>query len=265
MTHLEEVRDPSKIPRDSQDDYNESMAARRRAFVRQKTDIDLRHIAHYSLDPGALHGNVENFIGVAQVPIGLAGPLRVHGEHAQGEFYVPLATTEGSLVASFNRGMRVLHRCGAVKTTVVEQYMQRSPVFIFQDARQAKSFGSWVDAHLEPIAAAAAATTHSGKLVHIQHYSVGPLRYLRFNYTTADAAGQNLTSKATQACCEWIRDHYPEPLKFMLSGNMETDKKHSQLNMLNTRGKRVIAEAVLSRDVLLEELGVDTHEAYAMR
>ena len=122
------------IPRDAVNDYTPESAASRRAFIREQSGAELSHVAKYSFDPSILQGNIENFIGVAQVPIGVAGPLRINGEHAQGDFFVPLATTEGALVASYNRGMRLLTECGGVKTTVVEQYMQRSPVFIFEDA-----------------------------------------------------------------------------------------------------------------------------------
>ncbi|HET9751772.1 MAG TPA: hydroxymethylglutaryl-CoA reductase, partial [Myxococcales bacterium] len=129
------------------------MAARRREFALERTGADLSHVAHYDFDPALVSGNVENFIGVAQVPIGLAGPLRIHGEHAQGEFYVPLATTEGTLVASYNRGMRVLAACGGVRATVVAHSMQRSPVFMFPDAAAAREFGRWVEGHLPEIRA----------------------------------------------------------------------------------------------------------------
>jgi hydroxymethylglutaryl-CoA reductase len=93
--------------------------------------------------------------------------------------------------------MRLLSECGGVKTTVVDDQMQRAPAFIFNDALQAREFGEWIDAHCDDIRAAAEATTRSGKLTYIGHYQVGPLRYLRINYTTGDAAGQNLTGKAT--------------------------------------------------------------------
>ena len=122
---------------------------------------------------------------------------------------MPLATTEGTLVASYNRGMRVLSECGGVKTTVVEDNMQRAPVFIFDDALEAREFGAWVEQHEEEIRAAAEATTRSGKLTYIGQYQVGPLLYLRVNFTTGDAAGQNMTAKATQAACEWMKANYP--------------------------------------------------------
>ena len=254
-----------KIPRDAQDDHTAAMAQRRREFVQQHTGVALDHVGRHSVDPATLPGNIENFIGAAQVPIGLAGPLRINGEHAQGDFYVPLATTEGTLVASYNRGMRLLTECGGVKTTVVEHRMQRSPVFIFDDALAAREFGHWVDAHLAEIARVAEATTRIGKLTSIYQYAVGPLRHLRFNYTTGDAAGQNMTGKATLAACEWIAEQYPGGAKYLLSGNMDTDKKHSQVNTLVTRGKRVVAEAVIRQEALKRLMGVDTAEMFAMR
>src|SRR6059036_4184913 len=110
-----------------------------------------------------LPGNVEHFTGVAQVPIGVAGPLLVHGEHAQGEFYVPLATAEGTLVASYNRGMRLLYESGGVKTTIMADHMQRAPAFLFASAREARAFGEWLEEHFDEIREQAEATTRSGK------------------------------------------------------------------------------------------------------
>src|SRR5438067_2122816 len=163
-----------RIPRDRENDYTEDMAGRRREFLREQTGASLAHVGRFSVDPGGLLGNVENFSGVAQVPIGVAGPLRINGEHAQGDFYVPLATTEGTLVASYNRGMRLLTECGGVKTTVVEAHMQRAPVFIFDDALQAREFGDWVAAHTDQIRGEAESTTSSGKLSYIGQYQIGP-------------------------------------------------------------------------------------------
>jgi hydroxymethylglutaryl-CoA reductase (NADPH) len=212
-----------------------------------------------------VQGNCENFIGAAQVPIGLAGPIRINGEHADGDFYVPMATTEGTLVASYSRGMRLLSECGGVTTTVVEDFMQRSPVFIFDDARAARDFGGWVDHNMADIRAAAEKTTSSGRLIHISQHAVGPLRFLRFNFTCGDAAGQNMVGKATDAACEWIKDAYPAAAHYVLSGNIDTDKKHSQINTLLTRGKRVVAEATISRKVMQDLMGVDTRDLFAAR
>ncbi len=253
------------VPRDQHHDYTTELAARRREFLREQTGASLQHVGSFSFDPGVLPGNVENFSGVAQVPIGVAGPLRMNGEHAQGDFYVPMATTEGTLVASYNRGMRVLSQCGGVKTTVVEDSMQRAPVFIFDDAMEAREFGDWIERHEDEIRAVAEATTRSGKLTYIGQYQVGPLLYLRVNFTTGDAAGQNMTAKATQAACEWMKDNYPRGADYRLTGAMDTDKKHSHVNTLLTRGKRVVAEATIKNDALQHLLGVDTQSLYDYR
>src|SRR5690349_17908286 len=144
-----------RIPRDPVDDYTVPMATRRRRMLADRSGTDLAQLGRYRVDPRVLRGNVENFIGVAEVPIGVAGPLTVNGEHARGEFLVPLATTEGTLVASYNRGMRLLTECGGVTTTIVEEYMQRSPAFRFDTARAARDFGRWVGDNYAEIKAAA--------------------------------------------------------------------------------------------------------------
>ena len=255
----------TKIPRSGDNDYTRDQATARRQFVLDNTGAALTHVGSYSIDPAMLPGNVENFIGVAQVPIGLAGPLRILGEKAQGDFYIPLATSEGTLVASYNRGMRLLSESGGVKTTVVEQFMQRSPAFIFEDALEAREFGHWVELNFGAIKSVAEETTRAGKLINIGQYAVGPLRNLRFNYTTGDAAGQNMTGKATFAACEWIKRNYPGGANYMLSGNMDTDKKHSRANMLLTRGKRVVAECRVRGDLLQSLMGISAKELFWSR
>jgi len=138
-------------------------------------------------------------------------------------------------------------------------------VFTFDDARGARDFGDWVDAHLRQIRAAAESTSRVAKLSHIEQYAVGPMRYLRFNYTTGDAAGQNMVGRATFAACEWIKREYPGGARYMLSGGIDTDKKHSQLNTLHTRGRRVIAEATIPRKIIGEMMGVDTRTMFRGR
>src|SRR4051794_37516041 len=124
---MTETRDRVPVPRDRENDYTHEAAARRREFATGLSESSLEHVGNYSFAPAIAAGNVEHFIGVAQVPIGLAGPLLVNGEHAQGEFYVPMATAEGTLVASYNRGMRLLHEAGGVTTTILDDRMQRAP------------------------------------------------------------------------------------------------------------------------------------------
>ena len=255
----------ARIPRDRENDYGPEPIRARQEFARARTGSVLEHVTSYSLDPGSLPGNIENFFGVAQVPIGLAGPLLVNGEHAQGEFFVPLATTEGTLVASYNRGMKLMREAGGITTTVLDDRMQRAPVFLFESARGVKEFSGWLDAHLDEIAAAAEATTRSGRLIEIQKFSAARMLYTRFNYTTGDAAGQNMTGKATFAACAWIKQNYPGELHFYLEGQFATDKKSSTVNMLHTRGKRVVAEITLPAALVEEHVGVSTDKLWKAR
>jgi hydroxymethylglutaryl-CoA reductase (NADPH) len=254
-----------KVPRDKANDYTCEAAGTRLRFAEAQSGAALPNVGHYSIDPGVLPGNIENFMGVAQVPIGLAGPLRINGEHAQGDFYIPMATTEGTLVASYNRGMRLLSEHGGVRCTVVEDQMQRSPVFKFPDALAAKRFGEWITGQMDGIRAAAETTTRVGRLKKITQFALGNLRYLRFDYSTGDAAGQNMVGKATLAACEWIQRTHPDHPDFILSGNIDTDKKHSQINTLMTRGKRVIAEITLKDSILKPLMGVTGRDLFKAR
>ena len=248
----------ARIPRDRDDDYSDSAIRARQNFVQEYTGQSLDHISQYSFDPHTTLGNIENFTGVAQVPIGFAGPLTVCGEHAEGDFLIPLATTEGTLVASYNRGMKLLNLSGGVKCTVVADAMQRAPVFVFEDARGARDFIQWVDDNMAPIREEAEATSSVAKLDNIDPYQSNKFAFLRFNYQTGDAGGQNMVGRATFAACSWILDHYDglEIKRFYLESNFATDKKASQVNIMRTRGKRVTAEATVPRDVLIQNMRV---------
>ena len=240
-----------KLPFNKENNYSEDLASQRRTFVSEQTGVEFRHLDKYSFEPSVLPGNIENFSGVAQVPIGFAGPLKVLGEFAQGDFYIPMATTEGTLVASYNRGMKLLHEAGGVTCTVLDDSMQRVPIFVFENARFSKIFGQWITDNFTQIKAKAEETTKSGKLIDIEQYTVGKLRWLRFNYTTGDAAGQNMVTKATHHACHWMLEKGIEGLEhFSMAANLDTDKKHSQINTLQTRGKRVVAEATIPNDLM---------------
>ncbi|UYZ58134.1 hydroxymethylglutaryl-CoA reductase [Hymenobacter latericus] len=247
-----------RIPRFEPDDYAEAAIQARQRFAQEFTGQEFEHITKYSFDPHALKGNCEHFAGVAQVPIGLAGPLRINGEHAQGDFLIPLATTEGTLVASYNRGMQLLNLSGGVKCTVIGDAMQRAPVFVFDDARGARDFSRWVEECIEKIRHEAEATSRVAKLQYIDTYLANKFAYLRFNFSTGDAAGQNMVGRATFAACSWILANYQgAPIRnFYLESNFATDKKASQINVMRTRGKRVVAEALIKRDVLQQRMRV---------
>ncbi len=253
----EQDHDLVRVPRDPNNDYGDAIIQERQHFVEKITGVKLQHVPKFSFDAQTTQGNCEHLIGIAQIPLGIAGPLHVQGEHAKGDFLIPMATTEGTLVASYNRGMKVLNLSGGVKCTIVGDAMQRAPAFVFEDARAGRDFVHWIEANLPKIREEAEATSRVAKLQYIDPYQANKFVYLRFNYTTGDAAGQNMVGRATFAACSWILDHYKNVKHFYLESNFATDKKASQINIMRTRGKRVTAECVIKRDVLIENMRVE--------
>ncbi len=251
----------TRIPRNSEDDYSKETIQKRQKFAESTSGKSFEHIFQYSIDPKSAVGNIENFTGVVQVPLGISGPILINGEHAQGEFLIPLATTEGTLVASYNRGIKVVNLSGGVKCTVVSDAMQRAPVFVFSDARASRKFVEWVNENMEKIREEAESTSSIAKLQYIDPYLSNKFAYLRFNFSTGDAAGQNMVGRATFAACSWIIDNYKDGMDhFYLESNLATDKKASQINVMHSRGKRVIAEATIKRDVLIQHMRVEPEQ-----
>ncbi|MEM6605450.1 MAG: hydroxymethylglutaryl-CoA reductase [Pseudomonadota bacterium] len=246
----------SRIPRDNQNDYTQDIVEQRQRFLEETTGANLNHTKQFSFNPEDMSGNIESMFGVAQIPIGVAGPLLVDGEHAKGEFYVPMATVEGTMLASYNRGMKVIRESGGVRTTVVGEAMQRAPCFVFRNARDARDFEQWLVDNVPAIREVAESTTSVGKLLEIEHYCSHNFVFTRFDYSTGDAAGQNMTSRATFVACEWISEQYPALRHYLLSGNFDTEKRTSSVNMLKSRGRRVTAEITIPREVLESNLRI---------
>lgn len=244
------VRPEPVIPHHPTRDFSPEWIRARRELVGRVTGVRLAHTECVSWEPELARGNCENFIGVSQVPLGIAGPIRIHGEFAQGEFLIPMATTEGTLIASYNRGMKVLNLAGGVTCTVSDDRMQRAPVFQFRSARHAREFKEWIDRHLDDIRAAAESTSSVARLLDVETYLSNAFAFLRFNYATGDAAGQNMVGKATLAACSWILARVDDVVAFFLESNFATDKKGSRVNVLRTRGKRVTAEATIPREIV---------------
>ncbi len=241
----------ARIPRDKENDYSEKALKNRQAFVKEQTGVELEHISSFSTAAEDVSGNCENLIGMIQMPVGLTGPVQINGEHAQGAFLIPLATTEGTLVASYNRGMRAITESGGITTTVFDDYMQRAPAFGFNSARDVKEFEAWLDENHQQICEQAESTSSVAKLEKIQRWVIHNSLYMRWNYSTGDAAGQNMVSKATDKAAKWIIANYPGQIQhYAFSGGIDTDKKHSHMNIMHSRGKRVVAEITLKSEVL---------------
>jgi hydroxymethylglutaryl-CoA reductase (NADPH) len=190
--------------------------------------------------------NIENFIGTARVPIGLAGPLRVNGAHAAGDYYVPLATTEAALVASYSRGAQLVTEAGGCAAAVVNEGVTRAPAFAFETLAQAALFVAWATDQFERFRAAARATTRHGDLVDLQLVVEGNSVHLGLEFTTGDASGQNMVTIATEAVCRHILEHAPvQPRAWYVEGNMSGDKKATAHSFMGVRGRKVSAEILL--------------------
>lgn len=196
-------------------------------------------------------GNIENCIGSVKIPLGVAGPLRVNGLFAQGDYLIPLATSEAALVASYHRGTCVISASGGCSSMLLYQALNRSPAFVFRSLAEAGKFVAWSMQEFEKFQEAADATTSHGKLVDIGTTIEGNHVYLNFEYTTGDASGQNMVTIATQAVCDYINEHCPvQILQLYVEGNLSGDKKASSQAYSSVRGKKVSAEVNIPRDLL---------------
>ena len=192
-------------------------------------------------------------IGAVQVPLGIVGPLKVNGEHAQGDFYVPLATTEGALVASVNRGCSVITASGGARARIIDDKMTRAPVFRVNGIDHAFNVVEWVKNNWDIVKKAAESTTRHGKLIGFDYFIAGTNLFLRFKYNTGDAMGMNMATIATKEVSDVIEKNTGAKL-IALSGNVCVDKKPAALNLILGRGKTIIAEVKIPREIVKKKL-----------
>lgn len=199
--------------------------------------------------------NIENCIGTVQIPVGIAGPLRVNGIFAQGDYYLPLATTEAALVASYHRGAMLMNEAGGCTAVLLSEGVSRAPGFTFQNVIEAGLFVSWCLNHLEQLRDVAEATTRFGLLNEMSISIEGNHVYLIFDYSTGDASGQNMVTIATDAVVKYIVALCPtKPVHYYIEANLSGDKKASIQSFQSVRGKKVTAEICLSADLVKKYL-----------
>ena len=228
----------------------------RRKALEKMLNVSLPSIGSTIIDFVEVVGrNIENPIGAVQIPLGIAGPLKIEGDYAKGEYFIPLATTEGALVAGVNRGCKAITLSGGAKAKILYDGMTRAPLFWTPDVETAIELVNWVKENFNEIKREAESTTRYGKLERIEPYIMGNNVWLRFIYKTGDAMGMNMVTIATDKACKYIMKNFPKQIKYIaLSGNMCTDKKPALINMLHGRGKTIVAEAIVKRDVVEEVL-----------
>ncbi|MGV3761937.1 hydroxymethylglutaryl-CoA reductase [Parapedobacter sp.] len=225
----------------------------RKALLESKTTKSLPYLidGKPSGDLAALNGNVENYIGMTRVPTGVIGPLRIVGSSAQGDFYVPLATTEGALVASYHRGARACMMAGGATSICLMEGVQRSPVFKFGNIADLGLFVAWLLPQVNQLKEIVAQTSRFAKLMDIKIQIEGNHLIVTLEYHTGDAAGQNMVTICTEAVCQYIVAHCPtKPMLWFIEGNYSGDKKATALSFTNVRGKKVTAEIVLSKEIV---------------
>lgn len=225
----------------------------RRKAAEEFTGASLDTVSKYGFDPETASKNIENMIGTIQIPLGYAGPVRITGEYAEGDFLVPLATTEGALVASISRGMSVMNDGGGVRTMVCADAMTRAPVLRVEGIEHSKRVMAWIESHRGDIDEAVASTTSHGRLSRIDMYPDGRSLFLRFAFETGDAMGMNMATIASEAVCRLLEKE-TGAVMISVSGNMCSDKKPAAINMINGRGKTVVAEARIPKEVVERRL-----------
>jgi hydroxymethylglutaryl-CoA reductase (NADPH) len=207
---------------------------------------------------GCYECNIENFIGTARLPMGLAGPLRVCGAHARGAYWVPLATTEATLVASYCRGAKLITDAGGCAVSVLDEGVTRSPAFAFASIEEACRFLDWVRASRPALENVAAGTSRYGRLIGIDSTIEANHIYLDFKFTTGDASGQNIVTIATHAVCRYIMDNSPVRTQYhFVESNHSGDKKASARSLFSVRGRRVSAEVTIPADLVHRRLHTD--------
>lgn len=200
-------------------------------------------------------GNIENFIGTVKVPVGLAGPLRLNGRFACGDYYLPLATTEAALVASYSRGSQVISEAGGCTALLLDEAISRSPAFVFRSLEESARFVAWLLPQLGVLREIAERTTRHGTLEDVRVTIDGNTVYLLVEMLPGDAAGQNMVTIAAQAICGYIAEHSPIPVRAVyVEANLSGDKKPCAQSFVTVRGKRVTADVTIPAELVRRRL-----------
>ncbi|MGL4962463.1 MAG: hydroxymethylglutaryl-CoA reductase [Inquilinus sp.] len=234
--------------------YTEAARRQRVSFLQEHTGVGLDDIAATSLDPESLTRVTEAFIGTVEVPVGAAGPLLFHGQHARGHLFAPMATTEGSLVASAIRGATAITASGGVTTAVLDRRITRVPLFQMADLHDAMFLGQWVQSRFADIRRQTELMSKHAILKRLEPQILGRDLHLHFVYDSADAAGQNMTTGCTWRACHWIMAEIGSAFglkveRFIIESNLSSDKKVTFNNFMVGRGTRAVAECRLPAEV----------------
>ncbi len=237
-------------------DYT-SVLERRKAIEKER-NVDLTHIGAFTLDETvAVTRNCENMIGAVQIPMGIAGPLRI----AKKEYYLPLATTEGALVASVNRGCRAITESGGAFVRSKRVGATRGPVFRVESMRDQVVFSDFLKKNFKDLKNIAQSTSGHITLLSAHSRAVGRYRYVRFVFDTQDAMGMNMATIAAQKLVAFI-ELKTTARCVSVAGNYDIDKKPAWVNVIEGRGTKAWAEVTISDRILRRILKTTAQKIY---
>lgn len=255
---MKRLPSPPRIP--SGQDYTFDALRKRNDFASQMTESDLSSLQRDE-DVACYKGNVENIFGFIQIPLGLAGPLRLLGNYAQGDFLIPLATTEGSLVASYNRGMKAISRCGGASVKVTKNEIFSCAIFLTENPDAARALQDWIAANPSIVQQEAQATTKHGRYIRCECMQYGSRLVVNYVYDPADAMGINMITNASYAASKRISEKNGE-IEFLLPAAFQGDKKATYYGFHHGRGRSVSAEVTLSAEVIETHLKSSADSMY---
>lgn len=233
-----------------------SSAQDRRNFLEKKLNIKLDSVSDFSFAEESVAGrNIENLIGATQIPLGIAGPLKIRSTINNKPYttYIPLATTEGALVASISRGCKAISESKGAIVEINTVGVTRSPVFVTSGIKEAVKVKIWLGENFGKIKKITESTSSHLKLLKIESNFAGKSLFVKFFYNSGDAMGMNMATIATKEAVDFIEQKTNIDC-VSLSGNYEVDKKAAWLNFIEGRGKRVWAEATIKKSVVKEIL-----------
>lgn len=239
--------------------FTQESTEKRVAWVKEATELDYSEVLTEDVDK--LSGILEQHLGFHTIPIAVASPLLLHGDYAEGYFMLPVCTVEGTLVYSLTRGMMATADSGGITTRYLGQKISRAPVFMFQNIEEVKPFIAFIDKHYDTIKKIAESTTRYGKLLEIRKTVINCMVILEMVYSTANAAGQNMVTIASQEACLYIQQKYGK-VKYFLESGLNCDKKLSRRTMSVGRGHSVLTEVVLKESVLRRLLHIDCESTF---
>jgi len=231
----------------------------RRAWLAHNTGRSLDAVGNTAFGADEVRRNIENLVGAAHVPLGVAGPIRVNGDYARGLYFVPFATTEGTLVSTYQYGMRAITEAGGANAHVVADALDITPCFVLANLRDAISFAKWLQDHLPELKAVAAETTTHGRLVDLVTHVFGRRVFAQFVFSTGDAMGLNMINISVDHVCRYVTERI-HCERYYLRCNYSSDKKPAAINLFRPYGKEVVIDVTLPARVVETHLGVSTRE-----